>query len=207
MGNGDWQSSGKFSYLGAGSYTVTCRNDMGCSAAVDFVLTNPVISCTGVNIVVTTGAGSNILCELPSAQVTVTASGGTGPYQYSLNNGAFQPGATFYNVPTGNCIITAKDANGCTGTASTTVSNAVAGPLFSQVRALLITHCVYCHSGSNPSGGVDYSQPCTIVSGKLRIQARAVDGNPSPMPASGLLPVAQRQKIMDWINAGGRYSD
>jgi hypothetical protein len=34
-----------------------------------------------------------------------------------------------------------------------------------------------------------------------------VDGNPSPMPTGGLLPANERQKITDWINAGGRITD
>ena len=202
-----FQAGGKFYNLSAGQYSVTGRSDMGCSGTVSFLLTNPVISCTGVNIVVNTVAGSNILCEQPSAEVSVSATGGTGPYSYSLNNGPFQTNNVFHAVPTGNCILTVKDANGCTGTTSTTVNNAVAGPLFSQVRSILISQCLYCHGNINPAGGVDYSQPCNIIAGKLRIQARAVDGTPSPMPASGLIPAAQRQKITNWINAGGRYTD
>jgi hypothetical protein len=34
-----------------------------------------------------------------------------------------------------------------------------------------------------------------------------VDGNPSPMPPGGLLPASEQQKIINWINAGGRFAD
>ena len=41
-------------------------------------------------------------------------SGGTAPYQYSLDGGAFQAGATFNDLPAGNHAITVKDAKNCT---------------------------------------------------------------------------------------------
>jgi|SRR5690606_3358056 len=207
INGGPYQSSNRFNNLAAGNYTVTCRNAEGCMASVSFTLTNPVISCSGVNINVALAATLNVPCESPSATVTVNATGGTAPYTYSLDGGAFQPANTFYAVPTGNCSITVKDMNGCTGTASTTVNNAVAGPLFNQVRALIILHCQYCHGNSNPAGGVKYVDACDIVNGKDRILARAVNGQPSPMPSTGLLPASERQKITNWINAGGRFSD
>jgi hypothetical protein len=48
---------------------------------------------------------------------------------------------------------------------------------------------------------------CNIVINKDRINARAVNGTGGPMPPSGLLPASERQKITNWINAGGRFTD
>jgi uncharacterized membrane protein len=101
-----------------------------------------------------------------------------------------------------------KDANGCTATLTgVSVTSRTEGPKFTAVKALIQANCVTCHNATNASGGVNLSTDCSIVSGKDRIKARAVDGNPSPMPSSGLLPAAERQKITDWINAGGRVID
>ncbi|NOT51710.1 MAG: hypothetical protein HOP10_10590 [Chitinophagaceae bacterium] len=207
INGGAFQSYHKFNNLPAGNYTVMARNSDGCSSVVAFLLSNPTPSCTGVNITVSATATNNVFCESSTATITVSASGGTAPYTYNLNGGAYQAANVFTNIATGSYMITAKDANGCIGNASTTVNNGTAGPLFTQVRTLVRNNCLYCHGGVFSSGGVSYSDDCNIVSGKLRIQARAVDGNPSPMPQSGLLPAADRQKIIDWINAGGRYSD
>ena len=38
-------------------------------------------------------------------------------------------------------------------------------------------------------------------------QVRAVDGNPTFMPQGGQLTTIDKQKITDWINAGGRTTD
>ncbi|MVM36646.1 hypothetical protein GO730_01450 [Spirosoma sp. HMF3257] len=49
-----------------------------------------------------------------SGSITVSASGGTGAYQYSKNNGAsFQPGNQFPNLAAGTYLIVVKDANNC----------------------------------------------------------------------------------------------
>ena len=114
----------------------------------------------------------------------------------------------FSNLATGNYTITAKDANGCTGvSAVTAISNLPAGNLFAAVRTLVQNNCVPCHSGTVANGGMNFSVDCNIVNNKARIKARAVDANPSAMPQGGLLPAAERQKITDWVNAGGKFTN
>jgi SprB repeat len=202
-----YQSSGLFKNLAAGNYTVIGKNSDGCTGSVSFILSNPTISCTGVNITVLTNTTSNIPCEASTASITASASGGAWPYTYSLNGGAFQSINNFTSLASGSYSITAKDANGCTGSASTTIINQPAGPLFSQVKTLIRNHCLYCHNNTALNGGMDFSLDCNIVSNKSRIKERAADGNPSPMPQGGLLAGSERQKIIDWINAGGTVAN
>jgi len=119
----------------------------------------------------------------------------------------FQSASTFSNVATGNYFVTVKDANGCVGNAVLAVTDAAAGPQFSAVKTLVQNNCVTCHNNVNANGGMNLSTDCNIVQFKDRIKARAVDGNPSAMPEGGLLPVAERQKITDWINGGGKVTN
>ncbi|MGB3019339.1 MAG: cytochrome c, partial [Ignavibacteria bacterium] len=99
------------------------------------------------------------------------------------------------------------DANNCNGTNSTSVTNLPAGSLFSQVRSVLQANCVSCHSNGIANGGMNFEVDCNIVNNKDRIKARAVDANPSAMPPTGLISAADRQKIVNWVNAGGRFTD
>lgn len=207
INGGTFKSSGSFTNLTAGSYTIVGKNSDGCMASIVFILTNPTISCSSVNISVSSGTTTNIPCETNSASIIITASGGVAPYTYSLDGGAYQAQNIFANVVSGSHVIVAKDANGCSGTTSTTVNNQPAGTLFTQVKGIIQYYCLYCHNTTTAGGGVSFSQDCNIVTNKLRIQARAVDGNPTPMPQAGLIPSTDRQKIINWINAGGTFAN
>lgn len=203
-----FQSSGTFSGLVAGSYTIIAKNGSGCSGSAVFTLTDPPGgSCAGVTISVTGATTASTPCESANGKITVTASGGTGLFTYSLNGGTFQPSNIFTSLAAGNYVITARDANGCTGNGNATVADLPAGPLFSAVKSLVQTNCVSCHNNTVANGGMNWTIDCNLVTFKDRIKARAVDGNPSPMPEGGLLPASERQKITDWINAGGKFTN
>lgn len=171
----------------------------------------PPPSCTGVSITVTNTASTiGTPCLTPgNGSLTVSAAGGSGSYTYSVNNGPFQSGNVFNALTPGNYTVTAKDANNCTGTLTATVPGQLAGSLFAAVRTMIQSNCTGagCHSGSNPAGGHDWTKECEIVAFKSIIKARTIDANPSIMPPTGSLPAADKQKITDWINAGGLYTN
>jgi Ricin-type beta-trefoil lectin domain-like/Secretion system C-terminal sorting domain/SprB repeat len=92
------------------SYTVTDAN--GCTGTIS-VTTAAAPSA----ITASATAGSALTCNGGTTTLTVTASGGTGAYEYSLNGGAFQAANTF-TTGAGTYTITVRDVNGCTGTAA-----------------------------------------------------------------------------------------
>lgn len=69
-----------------------------------------------------TAAASPTNCSNNSGSITVTATGGTGPYQYSLNGGAYQSGNTFTGLGQNTYTITVRDASTCTFTLQSTVN-------------------------------------------------------------------------------------
>ena len=83
------------------------------------------------------------------------------------------------------------------------------GPLFLAVRSVITTHCATagCHTGTNAQSGINFSDDNQIVGQRARIKVRAVDqagtSNQMPPPPQAPLSTADRQKIVDWINAGG----
>ena len=80
---------------------------------------------------------------------------------------------------------------------------------FAAVKAIVTTHCVGCHSGATPSGGVDLNTDPNIAAKATRIKARAVDDlTASSMPlGSPKLSTAQKTTITNWVAAGGRITD
>jgi trimeric autotransporter adhesin len=106
-------STNSFTSLGAGAYTFTVKDGNGCIGTLNVVLTNQ-----GSNVNLT----NSVVCDnLGNGTVSLTASGGTSPYQYSNGTG-FVSTNVFSNVLTGTYTYTAKDANGCIATTTASVS-------------------------------------------------------------------------------------
>jgi len=123
LNNGTFQSSGTFTGLAAGNYTITAKNSNGCTGVTTVALgsTNP---CNGVTVVVS-ATTVNPTTGQSNGSITASATGGTG-FTYSLNNGAFQASGTFLNLAAGTYTVTAKNSNGCLG--STLVTLTAANP-------------------------------------------------------------------------------
>lgn len=207
LNSGAYQPSGNFTGLLAGNYTVTAKDANGCFNSANFSLVAP-NPCSGVTVQVTNAITGVTPCQLPAnGSITATPSGGTSPYTFSLNTGGYQPSNIFNGLVAGSYVVNAKDVNGCIGSGNAVINSLPAGPLFNAVKALLQAECVSCHNAALQNGGMDWTVDCNIVTFKDRIKIRAVDGTPSSMPPTGLLPLSERQKITNWITAGGRYTD
>ncbi|WP_343306797.1 hypothetical protein AAHN97_06755 [Chitinophaga niabensis] len=128
-------------------------------------------------------------------------------HQYRINNGPYQYSPDFQSLVAGKYTIVVKNGMGCEKADTVVIPSTIAGPLFSKVKQVLATYCISCHSGNNPQAGHDWSKTCDILLKWERIKARAVEGIPSPMPTSGLIPQVERDKITAWIDAGHRYID
>ena len=102
------QTSQTASGLAAGNYTVTMTDNSGCVATANVTITQP----TALNGTLTP---VNVSCNgACNGSISVTASGGTPPYQYSINGGAFQASNSFTALCNGTYAVTIRDANNCT---------------------------------------------------------------------------------------------
>lgn len=108
--------SAAFSGQAAGTYTLTVRDGNSCTATASVTLTEPVVL-SG------TAAVTDILCFGDSnGSITVTAAGGTAPYEYSTDGSTFQPGDSFSALAAGSYTVTVRDANSCTVTVAATIA-------------------------------------------------------------------------------------
>lgn len=126
---------------------------------------------------------------------------------YKLGNGTYQSLRTFSNLAPGNYVVTVKNQKGCTDTAQITILNY--GPKYALVKQIILGYCGPCHLNGAVSGGKNFDTDASIVASWDRIKARAVDANPSRMPEAPNAPLTlpDKQKIVDWVNAGHRQSD
>jgi gliding motility-associated-like protein len=115
----NWQTGNTFTGLSAGTYTVYYRESNGCQGSQQVTINEPAaISATFTSVPVVCNGQSN-------GTITVSASGGTMPFQYSLNGGPFQSNNTF-NVSAGTYTVTIRDNNNCTTTQTINVTEPAA---------------------------------------------------------------------------------
>ncbi len=173
----------------------------------DTVAPPPVIvdPCAGVTITPVASL-THTTTGLLQGTITVTSPVGSG-LLYSIGGGVFQPSTNFFNLAAGNYTLTAKNANNCSGTLAVVIKGY--GPKFYAVRTIINGYCGPCHLNGAISGGKNFDLDNDVVNSWDRIKIRAVDGNPTFMPAAPNVPLTaiDKQKIVDWVNAGHRITD
>jgi gliding motility-associated-like protein len=112
--------SGTLNYTGqaAGSHPIIVQDANGCQFATTVnVPTSSGPTALGVTTV-------NATCGLSNGIINIGATtGGTGPYVYSVNGGAFTGTTSYPGFAAGTYTVIVRDANGCTFTTSATVVN------------------------------------------------------------------------------------
>ncbi|WP_216679972.1 Ig-like domain-containing protein [Hymenobacter siberiensis] len=115
-----------FTGLAVGTYQVLVKGQFCTAATAQAVTISQPASATAVTATKTdeTASGAN------DGTVTATGSGGTSPYQYSLDGTTFLPTTatagphTFTGQMAGSYTVTVRDANACTATTTVTVGTA-----------------------------------------------------------------------------------
>jgi hypothetical protein len=97
------------SNLGASTNYRVRITDAGSGCFVDRIFTVTQPNLLSVNTAFTNVTGCNSL-----GSITATGAGGTSPYEYNINGGAYQLSNVFTGLSAGSYTIGIRDANGCT---------------------------------------------------------------------------------------------
>ncbi len=106
-------TTASLSNVAAAAYTVTITDANGCSGTAAATVTANTISLTS------TPTSTPSTCTAANGSASVTATNGTPSYTYIWSNNATT--ASLSNVASAAYTVTITDANGCSGTAATTV--------------------------------------------------------------------------------------
>jgi hypothetical protein len=105
-GNGPYTGTGTF-FMSAGTRIFTVIDATGAISNISVTLTQP------TDLVVLVNVAADIQTIGGTTSVTFTATGGVGPYLYSLDGGVSQTSNTFRSVTGGSHTISVVDQNGC----------------------------------------------------------------------------------------------
>ncbi len=151
---GAYQPSNTFGNLTAGPYTITVRDGNGCTITASTTVLQPAaLSVTGTAIDISCNSNND-------GQINAAAVGGSLPYEYRINSGAYQASSNFANLTANTYTLDVRDGNGCTATTTVTVQPAAV------VTLTLTQDSVNCNGGndgqviavgSGGSGALQYS--------------------------------------------------
>ncbi|MBO9703885.1 MAG: SprB repeat-containing protein, partial [Sporocytophaga sp.] len=109
MNGGAYQSSGSFTGLVAGTYTLSIRDANACVVALATqTITEPALLSASVS-------KTDVLCNGAStgAISITTPAGGIAPYEFSMNGGTYQSSGSFTGLAAGTYTLSIRDANAC----------------------------------------------------------------------------------------------
>ncbi len=110
-----FQSDSIFTGLAAGDYTIIVQDSEGCAATAQATI--------GVSSMpILTGTSDEAICSANNGTITLMASNGNAPYQYSIDNClTFQFSPIFTGLAAGAYTVCTVDATGCQATNTITV--------------------------------------------------------------------------------------
>ncbi|MEZ4828754.1 MAG: hypothetical protein R3C61_21080 [Bacteroidia bacterium] len=124
--------------LSPGTYSVTISDGIGCDTTLNFSITQP------QPLQLSLLQQQNVLCGgTNTGSFQVQATGGTAPYQFSVNGTPFQSAAVFNNLAAGNYTCFVRDANNCMDTLQISITQNL--PL---TIAVIQTISVACNGGN-----------------------------------------------------------
>ncbi len=138
------QADSTISGLSAGTYVATITDANGCSAVDSFSVQQP--TAISLNLVSTTMAG----CGKANGTATISATGGTGNYTATWDNG--ERGLSADSLLAGMHLVIVTDSNGCADSINVNVQGAP--PLVTVVDSI---KAPTCHGGSDGYSAITVS--------------------------------------------------
>ena len=180
----NYQASGTFAALGAGTYNVTARV-AGCISAPTSVVINAPAGAPGAPTVT---VNAQPTCSVATGSASANSYGAG--FEYSLDGGAFQASPAFTGIAAGNHSIAVREiATGCTSAGGSFVINAQpatpAAPTASATQQPTCSDATGTIVVSAPSGyeysvdGVNYQASATFAglgAGTYNVTARSAGG-------------------------------
>jgi len=146
VNSGTATTSSTINGLKANTYAIHTTDGIGCFMDTTVYISEP-------QALTATHSFLNVSCYNGSNGIIIeTATGGTSPYLFQLNNGSVTSADSFGSLKAANYVITIKDANGCTKADAVTISQ----PNAITINSVAITNAK-CNGDANGALTVNVS--------------------------------------------------
>ncbi len=134
-------TSNQFNNLAPGFYIINVRDANGCRTSCSKIMDEP----SPLQCIINEFVDVNCSDE-SNGRIVVSGTGGTAPYQYSLNNAAFVSSGIFDNLGAGSYNVRVQDSYGCLSVCDLQVSEPT--DLLCNITNVTNTVCSAINSGS-----------------------------------------------------------
>lgn len=180
LDGGTPQSSSVFADLAAGTYEVTVFDDNGCSVVVSTIVVNePDVLTATVEVV------ADATCLEPTGELNALPVGGTAPYSYVWDGNNSLTSQTLTNAAAGPHTVVITDANGCTTSASASIT--AFNPISLELDSSVDEAC----------GQANGSITVTVVDGTAPFSFTWSNGAPDSPTATGLVAGTYTVDVID----------
>ena len=143
LNNGAYQATASFAGLTAGLYQLRIKDATGQTMLYSF----PIFQGCSISA---TATPTDASCNNTDGSISVTQTGGTAPYKYSIDGSNFQTSNVFSGLPPGEYTVTVDDASGlqgqsaasihnnCTNRVTATTTNTTCGASNGQIQAVVV---------------------------------------------------------------------
>lgn len=134
-----------------------------------------------------------------NGKISVSATGGTSPYTFSIDGTNFQSNGLFDNMAAGEYTITVQDANGCTNVEMASIKDVPVVSYATDIRPIIDANCQI-----SPCHGTNTSIPSWATYNDIKTKAGLIKTKTAnkSMPKVGSLTDAQIKLIGDWVDQG-----
>ena len=195
LSGGATQSSGTFSDLSPGTYTVTVFDANDCEESE----ANIEILAPGTTLAIQANVTGDSECVGNVGSVTLSATGGntSAPYQFSFKGSAFSATLTYNNLAPGSYSAKVKDVDGCIVSKNINVAALSSVSFSGFIKPLIETKCAItgCHADTE-THLTNYTE---IKAKASQIKTKTGNGT---MPKTGSITSEEISKIACWVNEG-----
>ncbi len=186
-------ASASFTGLSASTYQVKVKDKNGCERTSSVTL-KPFGSTLAATVSITDSG-----CKTTKGVLTISATGGTGPYSYKINGGTSSSNNVFNTLAAGSYSVLITDNTGCSIKKTEKVLSGVT--FTGEVKSIIDANCAVsgCHvsGGAAPSSFTVFSN---IQSSANQIKSLTQSG---AMPKNGTkLSPTQLDAIACWVDDG-----